>query len=214
MKINRIMLMFLLLLCIILSGCRSSDPKSGENTPNSVNTGELPDPASVTIEETKCSDEEVFLQILHNQVPFYSVSIQKSVTLEEYCASESERMGFTVSIFQYTFVDMDNDGIQEAVVDFCFGENKQVVCMVLKWNDSSEIVSGTEFYYRQMSQIKEDGSFAYSGGDNDGWAKLRWENDSWIIETVEDSSQKSDIQWYSYPAVVLPLNSDHSDSGS
>ena len=214
MKINRIMLMFLLLLCIILSGCRSSEPKSGENAPNSVNSGELPDPASVTIEETKCSDEEVFLQILHNQVPFYSVSIQKSVTLEEYCASECERMGFTVSIFQYTFVDMDNDGIQEAVVDFCFGENKQVMCMVLKWNDSSEIVSGTEFYYRQMSQIKEDGSFAYSGGDNDGWAKLRWENDSWIIETVEDSSQKSDIQWYSYPAVVLPLNSAHSDSGS
>lgn len=201
MKINRVMLVFLLLLSIIFSGCRSSEPKSGENAPNSVITGELPDPASATIAETQSFEEEnSLLQILHNQVPFYSVSNQKSVTLEEYCASESERMGFTVSIFQYTFVDMDNDGIQEAVVDFCFGENNQVMCIVLKWDSNSETVFGTEFYNRQMSQIKEDGTFAYSGGgDNDGWAKLRWENDSWVIETVEDSSQKSDVQWYSYP---------------
>ena len=74
------------------------------------------------------------------------------------------------------------------------------MCIVLKWGSNSETVFGTEFYYRQMSQIKVDGTFAYSGGgDNDGWAKLRWENDSWVIETVEDSSQKSDVQWYSYP---------------
>lgn len=201
MKINRVMLVFMLLLSIIFSGCRSSEPKGGENAPNSVITGELPDPASAAIAETQSFDEENnLLQILHNQVPFYSVSNQKSVTLEEYCASESERMGFTVSIFQYTFVDMDNDGIQEAVVDFCFGENSQVMCIVLKWGSNSETVFGTEFYYRQMSQIKEDGTFAYSGGgDNDGWAKLRWGNDSWVIETVEDSSQKSNVQWYSYP---------------
>lgn len=198
MKTNRVMLVFLLLLSIIISGCRSSDPKSGEN---GVNIGESTDPASTAIAETQSSDDEdSLLQILHNQAQFYSASNEKSLTLEEYCASESERMGFAVSIFQYTFVDMDNDGTQEAVVDFCFGENKQVMCMVLKWDKSSEIISGTEFYYRQMSQIKEDGSFAYSGGDdNDGWAKLRWENDTWVTETVEDSSQKSDVQWYPYP---------------
>lgn len=35
-----------------------------------------------------------------------------------------------------------------------------------------------------------------------------------IIETVEDSSQKSDVQWYSYPVIVLPLNADHIDAGA
>ena len=143
------------------------------------------------------------MQVLKNQALFYSVSYDESCTLAEYCTSESEVMGFTVSITQYAFVDMDNDGIQEAVVDFRFGKNSQVMCMVLKWDSSSEIVSGTEFYHRQMSQIKEDGSFAYSGGvDNDGWAKLRWENDTWVKEVVEDSSQKADIQWYSYPIIA------------
>ena len=110
-----------------------------------------------------------------------------------------------MKIFQitYAFVDMDGNGIQEAVVDFQFGENSQVMCMVLKWNSNSENVYGTEFYYRQMNQIKEDGSFAYSGGgDNDGWAKLRWENNSWVTLKVEDSDQKADVQWYSYPPAL------------
>lgn len=162
-----------------------------------------PPQSTDTVLDIQDSEETVLLQVLKNQALFYSVSYDESCTLAKYCTSESEVMGFNVSITQYTFVDMDNDGVQEAVVDFRFGENSQVMCMVLKWDSSSEIVSGTEFYYRQMSQIKEDGSFAYSGGgDNDGWAKLRWENDTWVKEVVEDSSQKTDIQWYSYPIIA------------
>lgn len=120
-------------------------------------------------------------------------------TLAEYCASESDRLGFAVSITQYALVDMDGDGIQEAVVDFQFGENAQVMCMVLKNDNKNETVFGAEFYYRQMSHIKEDGSFAYSGGgDCDGWAHLRWENGAWAEISVEDSNDKTDAQWYSY----------------
>lgn len=195
-----LILMFLLLLSILIAGCRNSEPKSGENAKNSVVTVESTAPTSAAIAETQNSGEIILLQVIKNQSLFYSLSNDESMTLKEYCAAESERMGFPVSISLYAAVDLDNDGIQEIVVDFCFGENNQVMCMVLKWDNSSEIVSGTEFYYRQMSQIKEDGSFAYSGGgDSDGWARLRWDNNDWVIETVEDSSQKSDAQWYSYP---------------
>ena len=209
---KKVVLVILLLLSILVTGCGKTEPESGTYN---VNIGELPDPAPTELAETQSSDsEDSLLLILHNQAQFFSASNEKSMTVEEYCASESERMGFTVSIFQYTFVDMDHDGTQEAVVDFRFGENKQVMCMVLKWDNSSEIVSGTEFYYRQMSQIKEDGTFAYSGeGEHDGWARLRWDNNEWVIETIEDSSQKSDVQWYSYPVIVLPLNADHIDAG-
>lgn len=168
---------------------------------NYVRIGVPQTPATEIVLPIQNSDE-ILVQVLKDHALFYSVSNDESMTLEEYCASESERMGFEVSITQYTFVDMDNDGIQEAVVDFRFGENSQVMCMVLKWDSSNETVSGTEFYYRQMSQIKEDGSFAYSGGgDNDGWAKLRWENNAWVTESVEDSSHKTNIQWYSYPII-------------
>ena len=75
--------------------------------------------------------------------------------------------------------------------------------MVLKWDSISENVFGMAFNYRQMFQIKEDGSFAYSGGGaHDGWAKLRWENNSWVTLKVEDGDQKADVQWYSYPPAL------------
>ena len=157
-------------------------------------------PSSEEIADIQQSESNILLQVLQNQALFYSISNDESCTLSEYCADESNRLGFEVSIIRYAFVDMDDDGVQEAIVDFRFGENSQVMCMVLKSESQNSIVYGTGFYYRQMSQIKEDGSFAYSGGgDNDGWAKLRWENNTWVEETIEDSEQKADVQWYSYP---------------
>lgn len=166
-------------------------------------SGNQTDSGFDTASDNQESDENILMQVLENKVPFYSESSSKSYTLADYCGEESARLEFEVTITRYTFVDMDGDGIQEAVVDFRFGENSQVMCMVLKWDSSTEIVYGIEFYYRQMYQIKEDGSFAYSGGgDNDGWAKLRWENSAWVKEDVEDSNQKADVQWYSYPITL------------
>jgi hypothetical protein len=156
-----------------------------------------------TVLDDQESSENGLMQVLESKVPFYSESAGESSTLAEYCGDESTRLGFEVAITRYAFVDMDGNGIQEAVVDFQFGENSQVMCMVLKWDSNSETVYGTEFYYRQMNQIKEDGSFAYSGGgDNDGWAKLRWENSTWAKEHVENSDHKTDVQWYSYPPAL------------
>ncbi len=59
------------------------------------------------------------------------------------------------------------------------------------------------FYHRQLSNIKEDGSFAYSGGgDNDGWAKLHWNwlTYQWETRQAGDGEGKTDIQWQTYPA--------------
>ena len=165
-----------------------------------IRVGVPQSPSSETIADIQESEENILMQVLQNQALFYSVSGDESVTLSEYCDNESTRLGFEVSVIRYAFVDMDGDGIQEAVVDFRFGENSQVMCMVLKWDSNSEIVYGTEFYYRQMNQIKEDGSFAYSGGgDNDGWAKLRWDHNSWVTVTIDNSEHEADVQWYSYP---------------
>ena len=160
------------------------------------------EPVPVTIEEIQKSEESILLQVLENQESFFSMSSGMSYTLSEYCSSEGDRMGLDVAITRYAFVDMDADGVQEAVVDFRFGENNQVMCIVLKYDSDNAVVQGTEFYYRQMYLLKEDGSFAYSGGaDNDGWAKLRWDrlNSQWETIPVEDGSDKPDAQWYSYP---------------
>ena len=158
-------------------------------------------PTSEEIGKIQESEENILLQVLENEESFLSMSSGMFDTLSEYCSSEGERMGLDVAITRYAFVDMDADGVQEAVVDFRFGENSQVMCIVLKYDSDNALVQGTAFYYRQMYLLKEDGSFAYSGGaDNDGWAKLRWDrsNSQWETTPVEDSSDKPDVQWYSY----------------
>lgn len=161
-----------------------------------IEVPQLPTPeATEAIAE---SEANILLQVLQSQALFHSTSADIPCTLFDYCRAESSRIGSEVAVTRYALVDMDEDGIQEAVVDFRFGENRNVMCMILKYD--SETVFGTEFYYRQMNQIKADGSFAYSGSaDHDGWARLRWKNHAWVTEDTENSSTKADAAWHSYP---------------
>ena len=123
--------------------------------------------------------------------------------MSSYCAEESERLGFSVEITRYALLDMDGDSISECVVDFRFGENEQVMCLVLKYENGT--IYATGFYYRQMYQLKSDGTFGASGGAGDsGWYRLVWENMSWIRERVPDeesSESKQDAPWQIYDLV-------------
>ena len=156
-------------------------------------------------EETKARDkaeaEERLQLVLKDQYPIHFYEAVEDHTLSGYCAKESERLGFSVGITRYALLDMDGDGISEGVVDFRFGENEQVMCLVLKYEQSG-VMSATVFYYRQMYQLKSDGTFAASGSeDTDGWYRLRWENMSWVTEPVSDEENcesKPDAPWQTY----------------
>lgn len=143
--------------------------------------------------------EDDLLRVLMNQREFYFADMGKEYYLNAYCRETSDRIDLPVSVTRYTFVDMDADGIQEAVVDFRYGQNSEVACMVLRADGGT--VFGEEFYYRQLYQLKADGTFAWSGSSsNSGWARLQWgDNNRWISEPAENGEGKTDVQWYSYP---------------
>ena len=94
----------------------------------------------------------------------------------------------------------------EGVVDFRYGENEQVMSLVLKYQESG-VVFATEFSYRQMYQLKSDGTFHASGGeDTDGWYRLVWENMSWVMERVpeeENCESKPDAPWQIYESAQV-----------
>jgi len=152
--------------------------------------------------------ESALWEVLRNQIAFCFSYDGSTYLLDDYCRKESERLEFPVSITRYTLADMDEDGIQEAVVDFRFGENDQVMCIVLTYSRGT--VYGTGYYYRQLYHLKEDGSFRYSGGgDNDGWGKLRWDMQTltWVKYPVDAADDKKDVTWFPYP-VADDLNAD------
>ena len=165
------------------------------------------DPAAYTGGEKrstlKTEVEEQLRLALENQYPILFDDAAEGITLSSYCAEESERLGFSVEITRYALLDMDGDSISECVVDFRFGENEQVMCLVLKYENGT--IYATGFYYRQMYQLKSDGTFGASGGAGDsGWYRLVWENMSWIRERVPDeesSESKQDAPWQIYDLV-------------
>mgnify|MGYP004613522745 FL=1 len=168
--------------------------------------GSLPELSEEAKSQLKNEAESRLLQVMMDQYAFYRPDDGLEYYLTDYCRRTGDQLGFPVSITRYAFVDMDGDGTVEAVVDFKFGENEQVMCMVLKYDSGT--VYGAEFYHRQMSHIKKDGTFAYSGGgDNDGWAKLRWENNTWVNEPAPDATNKEDVTWVSYP-ITADVHSD------
>lgn len=150
--------------------------------------------------QIKAEAEERLRLALENQYPILIDDAAEDITLSSYCEEESERLGFSVEITRYALLDMDGDSISECVVDFRFGENEQVMCLVLKYENGT--IYATGFYYRQMYQLKSDGTFAASGGAGDsGWYRLVWENMSWISEQVSDeegSESKPDAPWQIY----------------
>ena len=167
-----------------------------------VRVGVPRNPLPENVPGVRDEEEGILLEVIQNQRTFFSEEYL-DCTLEEYCQKAGEELGFDVSVTRYAFVDMDGDGVREAVVDFQYGENSQVMCIVMKYVSKFSMVDGTGFYYRQLSNIKEDGSFAYSGGgDNDGWAKLHWNwlTYQWETRQAGDGEGKTDIQWQTYPA--------------
>ena len=161
-------------------------------------------------EETKARDkaeaEQRLQLVLKDQYPIHFYEEIEDNTLSGFCAKESEQLGFSVEITQYALLDMDGDSIPECVVDFRFGENEQVMCLVLKHLQNDEVLA-TGFYYRQMYQLKSDGTFRASGSeDTDGWYRLVWENMSWVMERVpeeENCESKPDAPWQIYESAQV-----------
>lgn len=73
---------------------------------------------------------------------------------------------------RFTLLDMNGDGISEVVVELAETES----FVVLTWDEMSDSVYGSEFPYRGMLDLKDDGSFTFSSGAFDnGVAKLQFE---------------------------------------
>ena len=79
-------------------------------------------------------------------------------------------------------------------MDFRFGQNDTVMCLVLK--EYLDSVYAQPFYYRQMYQIREGGTFRYSGGTDDGWGTLQWTGSGWEMIPAENSEEKPELTWY------------------
>lgn len=135
------------------------------------------------------------LAVLGDELPFYDLENENSVTLSQFCENLSQSMGpgEAPKPDRYASLDLDGDGQKELVVEF--RGTGDLPRLVLGYFDGE--LRGSIYYNRQMDQIKEDGTFYYSGGiGNRGWARLQKFDGHWVVEQLEgDYFSLPDTLW-------------------
>ena len=135
------------------------------------------------------------LAVLGDELPFYDLENENSVTLSQFCENLSQAMGpgEAPKPDRYASLDLDGDGQKELVVEF--RGTGDLPRLVLGYFDGE--LKGSIYYNRQMDQIKEDGTFYYSGGiGNRGWARLQKFDGHWVEEELEgDYFSLPDTLW-------------------
>ena len=135
------------------------------------------------------------LAVLGDELPFYALENENSVTLSQFCEDLSQAMD-TVKVpkpDRYTSLDLDGDGQEELVVEF--RGTGDLPRLVLGYFDGE--LRGSIYYNSQMDEIKEDGTFYYSGSIGiRGWARLQKFGGHWVVEQLDgDYFSLPDTVW-------------------
>lgn len=167
-----------------------------------------------------------FESILSGESVFFDRDLAEGVTIKQYCESFGDASEVNVSITKYTTADLDADGIPELLLWITINDINDYGVLVLRYDGG---VTGYTLAYRQMADIKKDGTFHYSGGaSNHGTARLKFTDSGWeyvIIGGVEETdsvtsftwngeivaedvfwvcfeaqSQKENVEWHPYPS--------------
>ena len=141
-----------------------------------------------------------FESILSGESGFLDRDLAEGVTIQQYCESFGTTSEVNVSITKYTTADLDADGIPELLLWITINDVNDYGVLVLRYDGG---VTGYTFAYRQMADIKTDGTFHYSGGaSNHGTARLKFGDFDWeyiIIGGIEETDSVTSFYWNGEP---------------
>lgn len=143
-----------------------------------------------------------FAEILTGDGEFFSHSYQQQLSISGYLSAFAAETGVEPAVTKYAVVDTDDDGTSELLLWITVNEYTDYGTLLLRLQN--EQVEEYTFAYRQLFELKNDGSFACSGdATGSGYAKLVFDEDGWQYREIPDENQemKTDAQWYSYPGV-------------
>lgn len=131
---------------------------------------------------------------------FFSHSYQQELSLSGYLSTFAEEIGVSPAVTKYAVLDLDDDAVPELLLWLTINDYTDYGTIVLTFRNGQ--VEEYTFAYRQLFELKEDGSFSCSGGaSRSGYAKLVFDEDGWQYREVTDENQdlKAAAQWYALP---------------
>lgn len=141
-----------------------------------------------------------FVGVMLESGRFHARDFDREMTVSEYCEAFGQESGITVTVPKFTVVDMDGDGVNEIVLWLLVNGNNDYGTLVLRYQGGT--VYGTSFSYRQLYNLRRDGTFDYSGGAaDDGTAVLKFTESGADAEAVRirERDKVRRVQWHSYP---------------
>lgn len=150
---------FVLLVVLSISLCACSEASVNKNPP-----------------------DQQMISVLNSEICFISETGEKTL-LKDFVWGWDEVTEYVATPSKYSFVDFDNDGVTELVVDIT---PNQVYYMVFHKNNGD--VYGFLIERRSMQQLNTDGSFLATGGAiSNYYCKMEFEDSSYkIIYTAID----------------------------
>lgn len=100
-------------------------------------------------------------EILTGNGVFYSQRDQMLVTPENYCRIYAIRTGETVAFSRAAVVDMDGNGVLDAVLELASGGNS---CGAIVLHEQNDRIEGNHFSDLAVTDLKTDGSFHLADG--------------------------------------------------
>ena len=123
---------------------------------------------------------EKYRRILSGEEPFFDRDQAESATIDSYCAAMDPSV--TMNAVQYSLLDLDRDSVPELVLWLKVNDNDYGT-LVIRYENGGAV--GYGFTYRQMLDLKQDGTFGYSGGVADtGYARLCFREGNWEYEKL------------------------------
>lgn len=179
-----------LLTILAIGGC-------SKNEEPATNTTEI----SITPAPAENTPMSIYKAVLQDKIPFVSTDLNKDLHLSQIKQAISSDENIKARITKFALVDLENDSIPEVILKLAVNDNEDYGYEVLSYIDGN--VYGYTLWYRQFMDIKEDGTFSFSGGASDyGFGRIILSEDGYAIdeitysETIYDSDNTQNISFY------------------
>lgn len=168
-----------LLIILIISGCSNAQNVISESSEIS------PPPAQDYIKAYK--------SVLQNKSKFFSFDAGKELDITQLNQAVSEDSSITAEISKLTVIDLDGDDVPEVVLSLTVNADDYFGSEILRYHDG--MVYGYTLWYRSFMDLKEDGTFSFSGGASDsGFGTIQFTEDGYTVNQIcySESSYDAD----------------------
>lgn len=179
----------------VSSGTSTSDSPTSDTPISSSPTDSIsPDPS-----EKSPMDE--YRAVLQNENRFYSVGTDENLYISEINKVVSDDSSVKARISKFAIADLEGDDVPEVVLWITVNEDTDFGFEILSYKDG--IVYGYTLWYRAFMELKEDGTFSFSGGTADnGFGRIQLTDKGYTIDQITycessvDSENNTVISYY------------------